>query len=161
MNRSYILDKENINATLAYACEEVTGLNSSYFTVWADCIYELNVKLRHRGIKYSPWTTKTEKDTDIDFSLGYPEFTTNTPHRVDSYARYLTAEVASDGSVKIYRVNYDGSKTDVTKDTKLVSIAGNITFKNGKISGSGEFAFSYATKVGEYNYELCSLSFKK
>lgn len=161
MNKSYIYDKNDLKATLAYACEEVTGLNSSYFTVWNDCIYELNEMLRHRGIKYSPWTTKTEAATDSDYALGYPEFTTNTPHRVDSYARYLAAEIGADGSVKVYRVNYNGEKTDVTAEVRLVVIEGNVSLKNGKLSGSGVFAFAYGTNIGDYNYELCSVSYEK
>ena len=161
MNRSYIHDANNLQATLAYACEEVTGLNSSYFTVWNDCIYDLNKALRHRGIKYSPWTTTTEAATDSDFALGYPEFTTNTPHRVDGYARYLRAEMGADGSVKVYRVNYDGSEKLVTAEAKLIVLEGNVTFKGGKITGNGIFAFSYSTKVGNYTYEICSQTITK
>ncbi len=161
MNRSYIHDVNNLQATLAYACEEVTGLNSSYFTVWNDCIYDLNKALRHRGIKYSPWTTTTEAATDSDFALGYPEFTTNTPHRVDGYARYLRVEMGADGSVKVYRVNYDGSEKLVTAEAQLIVLEGDVTFKGGKITGSGTFAFAYSTKVGNYTYELCSISISK
>ncbi len=161
MNRSYIHDVNNLKATLAYACDEVTALNSSYFTVWNDCIYDLNKALRHRGIKYSPWTTKTEAATDSDFALGYPEFTTNTPHRVDGYARYLRAELEASGAIKVYRVNYDGSEKLVTADVKLIVLEGNISFKGGKITGSGTFAFSYSSKVGNYTYEICSQSIKK
>lgn len=161
MNRSYIHDANNLQATLAYACEEVTGLNSSYFTVWKDCIYDLNKALRHRGIKYSPWTTTTEAATDSDFALGYPEFTTNTPHRVDGYARYLRAEISAGGIVKVYRVNYDGSEKLVTSEAKLIVLEGDVTFKGGKIVGTGTFAFAYSAKVGDYTYELCSMSIKK
>ena len=158
MNRSYIHDAKDLKATLAYACEEVTGLNSSFFTVWGDCIYDLNKALRHRGIKYSPWTTTTEAATDSDFALGYPEFTTNTPHRVDSYARYLRAEISAGGTVKVYRVNYDGSEKLVTGEVKLIVFDGDVSFKDGKIYGSGSFAFSYSTKIGNYSYEICSTS---
>lgn len=161
MNRSYIHDVNDLQATLAYACEEVTGLNSSYFTVWKDCIYDLNKALRHRGIKYSPWTTTTEAATDSDFALGYPEFTTNTPHRVDGYARYLRAEMGADGSVKVYRVNYDGGEKLVTAEAKLIVLDGNVSFKGGKITGSGTFAFAYSAKVGNYTYEICSMSIQK
>ena len=158
MNRSYIHDAKNLKATLAYACEEVTGLNSSFFTVWGDCIYDLNKALRHRGIKYSPWTTTTAAATDSDFALGYPEFTTNTPHRVDSYARYLRAEISAGGEVKVYRVNYDGSEKLVTSEVELILLEGDVSFKDGRISGSGRFAFSYGAKVGNYKYEICSAS---
>lgn len=158
MNRSYIQDANDLRATLAYACEEVTGLNSSYFTVWKDCIYDLNKALRHRGIKYSPWTTTTEAATDSDFALGYPEFTTNTPHRVDSYARYLRAEISAGGEVKVYRVNYDGSEQPVTGQVELILLEGDVSFKGGRISGSGRFAFAYSAKVGNYTYEICSTS---
>ena len=160
MNRSYIYDAKDLRASLAYACEEVTGLNSSYFTVWGDCIYDLNKALRHRGIKYSPWTTTTAAATDSDFALGYPEFTTNTPHRVDGYARYLRAELDSNGNVKVYRVNYDGSETIVTSEAKLIVLEGNVTLKNGKLTGSGTVAFSYTAKVGNYTYEICSMAIK-
>ncbi len=161
MNRSYIHDPKDLQATLAYACEEVTALNSSYFTVWGDCIYALNKSLRHRGIKYSPWTTTTEKATDSDFSLGYPEFTTNTPHRVDGYARYLRAEVDGNGAVKVYRVNYDRSEMLVTADAKFIALEGNVSFKGGRIVGNGTFAFSYSSKVGNYTYEICSQTITK
>lgn len=161
MNRSYIHDPNNLQATLAYACEEVVGLNSSFFTVWKDCIYDLNNALRHRGIKYSPWTTATEAATDSDFALGYPEFTTNTPHRVDSYARYLRAEIEASGAVKVYRVNYDGSEKLVTAEAKLIVLEGDVSFKGGKIVGNGTFAFSYSANVGNYTYELCSMTIKK
>lgn len=161
MNRSYIHDPKNLRATLAYACEEVTALNSSFFTVWGDCIYNLNKALRHRGIKYSPWTTTTETATDKDFSLGYPEFTSNTPHRVDGYARYLRAEVDGNGDAKVYRVNYDGSEVLVTADAKFIALEGNVSFKDGKITGSGTFAFSYTAKVGNYTYEIYSLTITK
>lgn len=158
MNRSYILDPKDMQATLAYACEEVSALNSSFFTVWGDCVYDLNKSLRHRGIKYSPWTTTTEAATDSDFALGYPEFTTNTPHRVDSYARYLRVEISAGGEVKVYRVNYDGSEKLVTGEAKLIVFAGDVSFKGGRITGSGTFAFSYSAKVGNYTYEICSTS---
>ncbi|MBQ4141074.1 MAG: hypothetical protein IJD70_07025 [Clostridia bacterium] len=158
MNRSYIQDANDLRATLAYACEEVTGLNSSYFTVWKDCIYDLNKALRHRGIKYSPWTTTTEEATDSDFALGYPEFTTNTPHRVDSYARYLRAEISAGGEIKVYRVNYDGSEQPVTTQVKLIVLEGDVSLKGDKVSGSGRFAFSYSAKIGDYTYEICSVS---
>ena len=158
MNRSYIHDKTNLKATLAYACEEVSALNSSFFTVWGDCIYDLNLALRHRGIKYSPWTTTTAAATDSDFALGYPEFTTNTPHRVDGYARYLRAEVSAGGEVKVWRVNYDGSERLVTDEVKLIVLDGEVSFKGGKITGSGTVAFSYSSKIGNYTYEICTQS---
>lgn len=158
MNRSYIHDKTNLKATLAYACEEVSALNSSFFTVWGDCIYDLNLALRHRGIKYSPWTTTTAAATDSDFALGYPEFTTNTPHHVDGYARYLRAEVSAGGEVKVWRVNYDGSERLVTDEVKLIVLDGEVSFRGGKITGSGSFAFSYSSKIGNYTYEICSQS---
>ena len=161
MNRSYIHDPKDLQASVAYACEVVTGLNSSFFTVWGDCIYDLNKALRHRGIKYSPWTTTTEAATDSDFALGYPEFTTNTPHRIDGYARYLRAEVDEYGNLRVYRVNYDGSERDVTSDAKLIVLEGDISFKGGKIYGNGTFAFSYSAKIGNYTYELYSVSLKK
>jgi glycerophosphoryl diester phosphodiesterase len=158
MNRSYIHDKNDLKATLAYACEEVVALNSSFFTVWGDCIYDLNKSLRHRGIKYSPWTTTTAAATDSDFALGYPEFTTNTPHHVDGYARYLRAEVSAGGEVKVWRVNYDGSERLVTDEVKLIVLDGDVSFRGGKITGSGSFAFSYSSKIGNYTYEICSQS---
>ena len=129
------------------------------FTNTKPILYKIVIKtLRHRGIKYSPWTTTTEAATDSDFALGYPEFTTNTPHRVDSYARYLRAEISAGGGVKVYRVNYDGSEVLVTADVKLIVLDGDVSFKDGKVSGSGTFAFSYSAKVGNFTYEICSTS---
>ena len=68
---------------------------------------------------------------------------------------------AADGSVKVYRVNYDGSEKLVTNEAKLIVIGGDVTFSGGKITGNGTFAFSYSTKVGDYTYEICSMSIKK
>ena len=161
MIRSYIYNRNDVLASLAYACEEVVPLNSAYYTVWADSFDALNTALRHRGIKYCTWTTTSASATDSDYARGYLEFTSNTPHRCDSYVRYLKAEIDANGNVKVTRVNYDGSTTDVTKDAKLIVISGNVTFTNGKISGSGTFAFSYASSVASYKYEVCSLSITK
>jgi len=36
-----------------------------------------------------------------------------------------------------------------------------VTFKGGKITGNGIFAFSYSTKVGNYTYEICSQTITK
>lgn len=161
MTRSYIYDKNDIKATLAYACEEVVNLNSSYYTVWADSFDKLNTALRHRGIKYCTWTTTTASATDSDFAREYVEFTSNTPHRCDSYAMYLKATADRNGTVKVTRINYDGSEVDVTSSARLICISGNVSISNGIISGSGEFAFSYQTSIGNYVYELCSLSLTK
>ncbi len=161
MTRSYIYDTNNLMASLAYACEEVVNLNSSYYTVWADSVDALNTLLRHRGIKYCTWTTTSATATDSDYARGYVEFTSNTPHRCDSYAYSVTASVDQNGNVKVIRVNYDGTTADVTSEAKLIKISGDVSFSNGKISGSGTFAFSYQTKVANYTYELCSLSITK
>ena len=106
-------------------------------------------------------TSTTASATDADYARGYVEFTSNTPHRCDGYAHYIKAEMDAAGNVKVTRVNYDGSTSDVTKDANLVVISGDVTYKDGKVSGSGSFAFSYDTSVASYKYELRSLSITK
>lgn len=158
MTRSYIYDKNNIQTSLAYACEEVVGLYSSYYTVWADSYAPLNTALRHRGIKYCTWTTTSASATDSDYARGYVEFTANTPHRCDGYAQYLTAALEADGMVRVARVNYDGTAIDVTADAVFIPLSGDVTIQNGRVSGHGSFAFSYQASVASYAYELRSLS---
>jgi hypothetical protein len=40
-----------------------------------------------------------------------------------------------------------------TSDSTVVKVG-----KDGRITGSGTFAFSYSAKVGNYTYEICSTS---
>ena len=113
--------------------------------------------LRHRGIKYSPWTTNSAQATDADYMAGYPEFTTNFPHQCDTYVRKITATVAADGTLTATRVNYDGSTQDVTSSVVLVPLSGNVTLADGKISGNGELALRYETRPPLFNKKAYSV----
>ena len=157
MTRSYIYDKNDLPSSLAYACEQVTSLNSSFYTVWGDCIDELNRELRHRGIKYCAWTTSTEQATDADYTKGYPEFTSNTPHRCDGYAHYLRVTLGSDGSYTVTRVNYDGTVQDVTGSVTMTVVEGDVEAQGRLLSGEGVVCFSYRTSVGGFSYDIYSL----
>jgi hypothetical protein len=70
----------------------------------------------------------------------------------------LRVEISAGGEVKVYRVNYDGSEKLVTGEAKLIVLDGDVSFKDGRITGSGTFAFSYSAKVGNFTYEICSTS---
>ena len=150
MNRSYMLDTAYPESSLAAACIECAQLKSSFFTRWQESNQYFATLLRHRGIKYSPWTTNSALDTDKDYLAGYPEFTTNYPHCSDKYVRYITASIAADGTLTLQKVCYDGSKEDITNTAKIIVIDGNVELKDGKITGNGTFAFEYEATLPLY-----------
>ncbi len=151
MNRSYLLDRADIEGSLAPACIECAMLKTSFFTRWVDASQPFSDMLRHRGIKYSPWTTDSPYGTDADYLAGYPEFTTNYPHQTDTYVRRLSVSVADDGTLTVTRINYNGETQDITKDVTFVRLSGNVSLKDGKLQGNGDFTVSYKTKLPLYN----------
>lgn len=160
MNRSYLAEKGvNAGLYLAAACMECASLKSAFFTTWTIADKAFADQLRHRGIKYSPWTS-TGKDRTLDgISLEFPEFTTNNPHVPDKLVRRLRAEQSGDGTVKVFAVAYDGTETDVTASAVFKALSGDVTFTNGKVSGSGSFTFSYRRsftfdKTKTYTYDV-------
>lgn len=150
MNRSYMLDTNNPEASIASACIECAQLKTSFFTRWQESYQPFANILRHRGIKYSPWTTNSALDTDKHYLASYPEFTTNYPHCTDTYVRYITATVANDGTLTVQRVSYDGSTSDITDKVKLVVLDGNVKLEGGKLSGNGTFVFEYEAELPLY-----------
>lgn len=157
MNQSYMLNKSDVKGSLAPACIECATLNTSFFTKWTAADQNFSDMLRHRGIKYSPWTTNSAQATDADYMAGYPEFTTNFPHQCDTYVRKITATVAADGTLTATRVNYDGTTQNVTSSVVLVPLSGNVTLADGKISGKGEFALRYETRPPLFNKKAYSV----
>ena len=140
MNRSYMLDVNKVASSVAPACLECADLKTSFFTRWQESNQQFSDLLRHRGIKYSPWTTNSAADTDKHYLAGYPEFTTNYPHVSDKYVRRIELTVDADGTLHATRVNYDGTTEDVTDDIELAFLDGDLKFKDGKISGQGSLA---------------------
>lgn len=160
MNRSYLAEKGvNAGLYLAAACMECASLKSAFFTTWTIADKAFADQLRHRGIKYSPWTS-TGKDRTLDgISLEFPEFTTNNPHVPDKLVRRLRAEQSGDGTVKVFAVAYDGTETDVTASAVFKALSGDVTFADGKVSGGGSFTFSYRRsftfdKTKTYTYDV-------
>lgn len=143
MNQSYLASADGDPAYLAAACMECAGLKSAFFSTWGIANKGFADRLRHRGIKYSPWTSTGRDRTLHGISLEFPEFTTNNPHVPDDVVRRLRAELAADGTVRVFAVNYDGSEIDVTATATFHALSGNVSFADGKVSGSGSFTFSY------------------
>lgn len=164
MNQSHLLDVTNPAQSLYAVLIECASLNSSFFTQWKNSSLEFNTMLKHRGIKYSPWTTGTALATDTDYARGYPEFTTNTPHESDKYVRYIVAAISSDGTMSATRINYDGTASDVTSEVELTVLSGNVSLSNGRVEGSGVFAVRYKTSLPlftAYQYYIYSNSIAK
>ena len=163
MNQSYLAAKNGDVAFLAAACMECASMKSAFFTQWGIANQGFADRLRHRGIKYSPWTS-TGKDRVLDaISLEFPEFTTDNPHVPDKLVRRLRAEQSEDGTVKVFAVAYDGSETDVTASAVFKALSGDVTFADGKVSGGGSFTFSYRRsftfdKTKSYTYDVYTLT---
>ena len=163
MNQSYLAAKDGDVAFLAAACMECASLKSAFFTTWTIADKAFADRLRHRGIKYSPWTS-TGKDRTLDgISLEFPEFTTNNPHVPDKLVRRLRAEQSEDGTVMVFAVAYDGTETDVTASAVFQALSGDVTFADGKVSGGGSFTFSYRQsftfdKTKTYTYDVYTLT---
>ena len=163
MNQSYLAAKNGDVAFLAAACMECASMKSAFFTQWGIANQGFADRLRHRGIKYSPWTS-TGKDRVLDaISLEFPEFTTDNPHVPDKLVRRLRAEQSEDGTVKVFAVAYDGTETDVTASAVFKALSGDVTFADGKVSGGGSFTFSYRRsftfdKTKSYTYDVYTLT---
>ena len=119
----------------------------------------LSSMLRHRGIKYSVWTASSAKDSETFYSLEYPEFTGNYPHQSDKYARSLKIAEGADGRITVTLTHYDRTDKDVTALAEFVPLSGSVTYKDGKVSGSGTYAFRLKTGlliVTDYEYFVYS-----
>lgn len=145
MNQSYQLDPAKPVQSLAAACIECASLKTSFFTKWANAEQSFSDMLRHRGIKYSPWTTNSAAETDLHYLSGYPEFTTNYPHQSDKYIRRIDISLAADGTLKATRVNYDNTTEDITSKVEFVKLDGDVALSGGKVTGSGSFAVRIKT----------------
>lgn len=159
MNQSYPTGGDDILSSLAYACAEVVGLHSSYFSQLKNADARLSSMLRHRGIKYSVWTASSAKDSETFYSLEYPEFTGNYPHQSDKYARSLKIAEGADGRITVTLTHYDRTDKDVTALAEFVPLSGSVTYKDGKVSGSGTYAFRLKTGlsiVTDYEYFVYS-----
>lgn len=159
MNQSYPTGGDDVLSSLAYACAEVVGLHSSYFSQLKNADARLSSMLRHRGIKYSVWTASSAKDSETFYSLEYPEFTGNYPHQSDKYARSLKITEDANGKITVMLEHYDRTNKDVTELAEFVPISGSVTYTDGKVSGSGAYAFRLKTKlpiVTEYEYFVYS-----
>lgn len=151
MNQSYQLDVAKPAQSLAPACIECASLKTSFFTKWANANQSFSDMLRHRGIKYSPWTTNSAAETDLHYLSGYPEFTTNYPHQSDKYIRRIDISVAADGTLTATRVNYDNTTEDITYKVEFVKLDGNVALSGGKVTGSGSFAVRIKTTPPTFN----------
>lgn len=150
MNRSYLLDVKDPAGSLAVVCLECASLKTSFFTRWQDANQSFSDMLRHRGIKYSPWTTNSPAETDLHYLSGYPEFTTNYPHQTDSYMRRIELSVGADGTLTAIRVNYDNTTEDITSEVEFVKLSGNVALSGGKVTGTGSFAVRYKNTLPLY-----------
>lgn len=151
MNQSYQLDPANPVQSLAAACIECASLKTSFFTKWANANQSFSDMLRHRGIKYSPWTTNSAAETDYHYLAGYPEFTTNYPHASDKYIRRIDISLTADGTLRATRVNYDGTTEDITDKVEFVKLEGNVALNGGKVTGNGSFAVRIKTTPPTFN----------
>ena len=50
--------------------------------------------------------------------------------------------------------------SEATSEPKKYSVR-YLETEGGKITGNGTFAFSYSSKVGDYTYQICSMSISK
>ncbi len=160
-NLSTNFPKDDIRLALAQSCLDLSALPTSYYIQWSDFSEPLCRMLRHRGIKYSPWTTSNAPDNDLHYSYGVTEFTTNVPHHSDRYIRFLKVEEGTDGGITVRAVYYDGHTEDVTDSARFVPIEGHVSYGGGKVSGSGSYAFRLNTSLPllkKYTYTLYSQS---
>lgn len=159
MNQSYLVKKANPELSLKLGVLESTVLHSSCFTKHSEESDAFIESIYHRLIKYSTWTSYTYAETMTNYLCGVPEYTTNIPHSIDDFYRYLELSVLSDGKVTVTAVTYAGERIDVTANAELMVLDGNVTYQNGKIGGSGTCAFRVKTFVPTASgseYHLCT-----
>lgn len=162
-NSSTVYPRTDMRRALALSCIDLAGLPTDYFSQWKDASADLMRILRHRGIAYGPWTTNTAADTDTHFFLGYANFTTNVPHQCDQYLRFLKVDEVDD-RISVTAVYYDGTTADVTGLAEFVPLSGEITYRDGKVSGQGSYAFRLKTALPlrtDLTYFVYSLSVRR
>jgi hypothetical protein len=76
-----------------------------------------------------------------NYLCGSIEYTANFPHAIDDFYRYLQVSLSDSGSVTVEAVTYAGETVIITGLAELVVLEGSVTYANGRISGSGTFAF--------------------
>lgn len=161
MNQSYLVKAASPSRSLMLGVMESTILHSSCFTKHSEENELFMQMIAHRLIKYSTWTSDTLKKTTANYLCGVTEYTTNFPHTVDYFYRYLTVSVAEDGTVKVTGKTYCGDEFDLTKNVSLVVLEGSGTFENGKLSGSGTFAFRFKYAPTGEEFYLCTPAVKR
>ena len=159
-NSAPIYPRTDLKRALALSCIDLGELPTDYFTRWADANEDLMLMLRHRGVAYGPWTSNTAADTDAHFFLGYANLTTNFPHQCDKYVRFLKVE-ENNGLITVNAVYYDGTVEDVTDRAEFVPLSGTVTYREGRVSGQGSYAFRLKTALpirNDLTYFVYSLS---
>jgi glycerophosphoryl diester phosphodiesterase len=159
-NSASVYPRTDLKRALALSCIDLGSLPTDYFTQWKDADVDLMRMLRHRGIAYGPWTTGTAADTDTHFFLGYANFTTNVPHQCDKYLRFLKVD-EMDNRITVTAVYYDGTTADVTAHAEFVPLEGNVSYRNGEVSGQGAYTFRLRTALPihtDLTYFVYSLS---
>ena len=159
-NSASVYPRTDLKRALALSCIDLGSLPTDYFTQWKDADVDLMRMLRHRGIAYGPWTTGTAADTDAHFFLGYANFTTNVPHQCDKYLRFLKVD-EMDNRITVTAVYYDGTTADVTAHAEFVPLEGNVSYRNGEVSGQGAYTFRLRTALPirtDLTYFVYSLS---
>ena len=160
-NSAPIYPRTDLKRALALSCLDLAEVPTDYFTQWKDANEDLMRMLRHRGVSYGPWTSNSAADTDAHFYLGYANMTSNFPHQCDKYVRFLKAEEAADGQVTVIAEYYDGTTEDVSARAEFIPLSGLLTWQNGKVSGSGAYAFRLSTSLPtrtDLTYFVYSLS---
>ena len=142
MNQSYLVKPDNPERSVMLGAMESTILHSACFTTHANEDATFMKLFYHRLIKYSTWTSTTYAATMQNYLCGAVEYTSNYPHAVDDFYRYLKTEYdASTGKVTVLAVTYAGKTVDITSKVSLVVLDGAGEFANGVLTGSGTFAF--------------------
>ena len=160
-NSAPIYPRTDLKRALALTCIDLADLPTDYFTRWKDANEELMRMLRHRGVAYGPWTTATAEATDADYYLSYANFTSNVPHQCDKYLRFLKVTEGEAGQITVTAVYYDGTTADVTAHAEFVPLEGNVSYRNGEVSGQGAYTFRLRTALPirtDLTYFVYSLS---
>lgn len=147
MNQSQLVKKDTPDFSLRYGVIESTRLHSSCFTQHTQENAKFMEAIGHRLVKYSTWTSSTLSSTRKNYLCGATEYTSNFPHAVDDFYRYLTLTVDADGRAKILATTYKGEEIVVTGSAELVVLSGEGSFSGGTLSGSGTFCFRVRCSV--------------
>ena len=141
MNQSYLVKKADPASSLILGVIESTMLHSACFTQHKEEHPDFMRGICPRLIKYSTWTSKTYDATMKNYLCGAVEYTSNFPHAIDDFYRYLQVSLSDSGSVSVEAVTYAGETVIITGLAELVVLEGSVTYSGGRISGSGTFAF--------------------